>query len=465
MMTEATKATEPNPLPLNVSLLIDEQSSVTVVPNSPYTVTWSSSNASSCAGSIETGTSSPSTWRIITPNSGGSSHDSASSDGVIYTLTCLGVDGQSITQTAKVLVAAPPTAAQWPEPPGAPLGDVRREMEPFFAVAGLDAVTWLSGDLLGRYLYGPQAPEILHGSGRIRGPSSVGRQRISCSYVASLDGLGVILVAGQSNAANNAQADADGKFYATGSPVYNLSIDDSRCYLAKEPLLGTNGDGQSFALPLADDLIRAGVFKAVLLVPIAVGSTYIEQWRPSANYLFARFDAAIRDLKDVGLQPSLILWHQGEGNGGRYINNDRPDGTPLTITSSIATAGTLSWMQSFFELVARIRELGAGAPIFVAVATSCGDPATSPEIQLAQTKVTDSAWGIYAGPNTDAIKFSLRRSDDHCHFSSEGNVAHAQAWLEKLEKYVASHPLPSPVLQRPSHDWILELVSSLPSPF
>jgi hypothetical protein len=434
--------------PLTVSLLVNEQSSVTLRPNAVFAVTWSSSNASACAGSIQIGNSQTKPWEGITPNSSGSARGSAPVDGVIYTLTCSGFDGQLITRTAKVLITAPPELTQLPDPPGAPVGDVRREMEPFYAAAGPDVVGWLSDDSLGVYLYGSQATAVLQGTGSIIGESIVGHQNIPCNSVAFLDDLGVILVAGQSNAGNSAQADADGKFYASSSPVYNLNIDDAKCYIAKAPLLGANGGAQSFALPLADDLIKAGVFKAILLVPIAVSGSFIEQWRPSANFLFKRFETAISDLRNIGLQPSLILWHQGESNAGSYICSDTLDGEPLTVTPAIALAGTLNWMQSFFEIVARIRGLRVDAPIFVAVATSSGNPTISREIQLAQTKVTDPAWGIYPGPNTDAMEFSLRRSDDQCHFSSEGNIAHAQLWSDILQRYVASHSLPPSVIAK-----------------
>jgi hypothetical protein len=445
--------------PLTVSLLVNGQSSVTLRPNAVFTITWSSFNASSCAGSIQIGKSEPRPWEGITPNSSGASGGSAPVDGVIYTLTCIGSDGQSITRTARVLTTALQAFAKFPDPPSAPVGDVSREMEPFYAAAGPDAVAWLSGDLLGRYLYGSQAPTVLHGAGSIIGESTEGRQSVSSSSVASLDGLGVILVAGQSNAANSAEADADGKYYTSSSPVYNLNIDDTKCYIAKAPLLGTNGGEQAFALPLADGLIEAGIFKAVLLVPIAVSGSFIEQWRPSADFLFKRFDTAINELRNIGLQPSLILWHQGESNAGAYLNSATLDGTPLTITPAVELAGTLNWMQSFLEIVGRIRELQIDAPVFVAVATLSGNTTISHEIQLAQMKVTDPAWGIYPGPNTDAMEPALRRDDDHCHFSSEGNIAHAQMWSNILRRYVASHSLPPSALQNPNRKLLGKLQS------
>lgn len=335
--------------------------------------------------------------------------------------------------------ASPTTGANsvgWPTAPGA--STVDGEMAPFLEYSGPGPASWLQGDKLGNYLYGPHAQEILHGTGGGFGDTgnTSGRTLVSCADIAQLPGLAVILVAGQSNGANSASGE---QIFTTNNPIYNFNIGDGKCYGAKEPVLGTDkkdANSQAFILPLASHLVDAGLFKTVLIVPVNVSGTLIEEWRPDGGKYFNRIKTAIDAIKNNGLAPTFILWHQGEGNAGGFIHSNTPDpgSYHIDITPDLELAGTLNWMQNFFKIVAAIRAQGVTAPVFPALATRCGDSQTSSVIRKAQTSVVDAVWGIYQGPDTDAI--DLRRSDDGCHFNSAGNLAHAQAWFNVLRQYV-----------------------------
>jgi Carbohydrate esterase, sialic acid-specific acetylesterase len=414
-------------------------------PGKAYVLEWSSSNAASCLMSYR-GEGQQGSYAVA-PNTPGQN----SSDLVgWYTLQCIGRNGQSTSKTATIVQ----TPSPWPAtPPGGETVD--EQMAPFIVAGGAGAIRWLEGDALGELLYGSDAHLYLHRIDQAATGDPIGREKVSCASIPRT-ALAVILIAGQSNASNSAPADGNGKYYSTHNPVYNLNIGDGKCYVAKNPLLGSDSrldtnqqpSAQSFALPVASALIEAGLYKRVLVVPIAVSGTLIEQWIPSpprtpGASLFNRFVSAINYLKDVGLTPTFILWHQGEGNSGPLMVHGRRG----TLTTDLERAATLSWMRNFLHIVAALRGMGVDAPVFVAKATICGGEEAGAIIRKAQGGVVDRAWKIFPGPDTDAIDLALRH--DGCHFSHEGNLVHAQKWYEVLRDFVGRSPDEPPALTQP----------------
>jgi hypothetical protein len=401
-------------------------------PGQAYMLEWSSRNAASCSMSYQ-GSSQRDSYPIAANTS------SARRTVLVgwYTLRCTGKNGQSAAKTAVIAH----TPSPWPAaPPAAPT--VEEQMAPFIVAAGAGTVRWLQGDALGELLYEGDAHKYLHRMDQAATGDPAGRKQVRCADIPR-ERLAVILIAGQSNAANSASADAHGRYYATTKPVYNLNIGDGKCYVAENPILGADARldsnqtpiDQSFALPLAAALIEGGHYERVLLVPIAVSGTLIEQWAPSpprtpgASH-FRRFVAAIEHLKGAGLAPTFVLWHQGEGNSGPLVVPKLRH----ALTPDIRQAATLSWMRNFLHMVAALRYMGVAAPVFVAKATVCGGSGPGAEIRRAQASVVDPAWSIFAGPDTDAIGQALRR--DGCHFSHEGNLVHARKWYEVLRDFV-----------------------------
>jgi hypothetical protein len=252
------------------------------------------------------------------------------------------------------------------------------------------------------------------------------------------DGLAVLLIAGQSNAHNTTQPN---DLYFPHRPFFNLNINDGQCYLAGAQALGTTGEGSAFALPLGDELIDSGLFAQVLIVPIAIGGTYIEEWRPDGGRYFARFERAIRQLAALQLAPTFVLWHQGEGNAGPLITKKtfglfgaNFNHRPVEITPDLREAAKLGYMRHFFNIVARLRALGVSAPVMPAVVTICGTRISEPAIRAAQESLPDSTWGIYQGPNTDMIDLTARY--DFCHFNSRGIQLVARQWSRLIRDLV-----------------------------
>lgn len=216
----------------------------------------------------------------------------------------------------------------------------------------------------------------------------------------------VALVFGQSNAANFGESPRVARL-----GVYNLYR--GYFYRARDPLRGANGEGGSVWTRLGDKLIAEKLFDRVIFVPAAVGATEIAQWAPDGA-LHPLILKAIEDAQRRRLKITHLLWHQGESDAVLYTSKT-------------------DYKQRFLAMLASIRAHGVDAPVFVAVATRCGQYPVNNEIAAAQRELVDPSLGIYPGPNTDLLDESYRY--DTCHFSNEGLDAHASLWVQRLKAY------------------------------
>ena len=332
--------------------------------------------------------------------------------------------------------------------------DVEAKMAQFEAGADAEAIALARGPMAPGGLLAQLMPAQRYA--QISDPNdfggvgnSAGRREVPCASLAELRAA-VILISGQSNAANRADLDSDGRAFRIDRPIFNFNFADEKCYRAENPLLGADGPYQSFALPLAAQLIDARIFRRVLLVPIAVAGTLIEEWAPPSGHHWVRFSRSVAGLNRLGLQPHFILWHQGEGNAGFLTagaNSLQPARTiGPNASQTTRDALRLSYIRSFLRIVDGLRTLGVSAPILPAVATLCGTGQVSPDIRAAQLSLPDAGWNIHAGPDTDELGLAYRSSNDGCHFSHEGNQVHARKWLEVLQAHLALHPLHSRVV-------------------
>lgn len=214
--------------------------------------------------------------------------------------------------------------------------------------------------------------------------------------------VAVLLIAGQSNAGNYASE----RFIAPPT-VANFNVYDGRCYAAADPLLGTSGTGGNFATLLGADLVKRGHFDAVIVVPIAIGGTYIRQWIPD-GIMHRRLLVAIERLRRANLTITHVLWQQGEADH--------------QIASGAA------YLSMFEDIFLSIRRYGVFAPIYVAISTYCGQ--ANAEITKAQHELPDAARGILPGPDTDIIGEPFRA--DNCHFNGQGARLQATFWRDAL---------------------------------
>jgi hypothetical protein len=214
----------------------------------------------------------------------------------------------------------------------------------------------------------------------------------------------VALVFGQSNAANFGESP-----HRSVSGVYNLY--NGYLYYARDPLRGANGEGGSVWTRLGDQLITAKIYDTVIFVPAAVGGTEIARWAPDGD-LHPLIIKAIESAQKRGLKITHLLWHQGESDA--YLHTSKKN-----------------YQAHFMAMLADIRSHGVDAPIFVSIATHCGQYPVNSEIQTAQADLVNPSLGIFAGPNTDSLGDNERI--EGCHFSNDGLEKHAELWVQQLK--------------------------------
>ncbi|HEX4411547.1 MAG TPA: sialate O-acetylesterase [Xanthobacteraceae bacterium] len=238
---------------------------------------------------------------------------------------------------------------------------------------------------------------------------TAGRREVSTAMFSPSSDAAVVLGVGQSNIAN--ECDPHGRYEARGE-VYNFNFFDGRCYTAKDPLLGASVDGSNPLTRLGDVLLDRGMYRRVLLVPIAHGGTYARDWAPS-GMMFPRLQWALERLKACGIQITHVLWQQGEAEA-RHSDADAQE-----------------WMRNFMAVAGAIRAAGVDAPIYVAQCTiCCNDP--NERIRGAQRAVVDKVAGIFAGPDIDTIGRDGRH--DGCHLSADGLQRAAALWCDAIER-------------------------------
>jgi len=215
----------------------------------------------------------------------------------------------------------------------------------------------------------------------------------------------VLFAGGQSNAANYGQLPI-----APRDAVFNFNWFDGRCYLARDPLLGPDGNGGSVWTRIGDLLAARGRYDQVLIVPVAVGGSALRRWIPGGD-LHSRIVAAKLQLDAAGIRVTHVLWHQGE--------RDAELDTPAD-----------QYIEQFGAFVDGLRELGIDAPVYAAVATACGGPGRE-SLRAAQRALPERFAGVHPGPDTDTLD-RLEQRYDACHFSDSGLDAHARLWLDAV---------------------------------
>jgi len=217
----------------------------------------------------------------------------------------------------------------------------------------------------------------------------------------------VFLIMGQSNGGNHGETR-----HQSEGRVFNFNPFDGLFYRASDPLLGATGTGGSPWCLLGDHLIKAGFARSVLFLPLCVGGATIKEWAPGGPY-HHRMTFSIGRLRDAGLSPSHVLWHQGEAD---------------VLCGSSAD----EYVKSFWSLVDSLRRFNIDAPIYVATATFFAIPkgyeARQMVIRKAQTSLIDPNRGIFRGPDTDLIRDRF----DGCHLGDRGLRDHARAWAKAL---------------------------------
>ncbi len=211
----------------------------------------------------------------------------------------------------------------------------------------------------------------------------------------SLD-TGVLLIIGQSNSANTAA-----KKYTTEYSGKVVNYFEGRCFDASSPLLGATGQGGEFLTPLADNLVRSGIYKNVVIITSSINSSLIARWERDGDLN----KMLIKTLREAAFYYPMItdvIYHQGEAD---YNHTTRD-----------------AYTASFRSLVASLLEIKVTAPIFISVATRCAqqDWESDNSIAIAQRSLVDNKH-IFLGLDSDDI-IELGDRFDGCHFNETGQM-------------------------------------------
>jgi hypothetical protein len=222
------------------------------------------------------------------------------------------------------------------------------------------------------------------------------------------DSVAIIVVLGQSNAANY----GTGRYAATEA-VDNFDPGSGRCFSAIDPLLGADGSGSSFVTRLGDILVESGRFKRAIIVSIGVGGASVSDL--TSTYL-NRIENLIKKLRREGLTPTHFLFEQGETDASQ-------DTTESQYLASLST------------LVRKFRSAGYRAPFYVAQASKCDEvhPKNRRTIRNAQADAVDRNLNIRRGPDIDMIG-NGGRARGNCHMNEMGTLAQAALWAAFIRR-------------------------------
>ena len=220
----------------------------------------------------------------------------------------------------------------------------------------------------------------------------------------------VVLTMRQSNAGNSNSAP-----YTPHNQGKIFCYYDGKLFLTKDPLIGDQGTGGSVWPRLADMLIDRNIYKRIIIIPIAVGKTSIQDW--STGFCHDKLVAALADLNLHKIKLTHVLWHQGEANNG----------SPKAY-----------YKQQLGLIVNTIKTHGQTAPFYVSIATYSPEARSKPlgidtVIQNAQKEFIADNNNVLYGANTDTIIHAIDRFDAY-HFSEIGVKKYAASWLTALQQ-------------------------------
>ena len=239
------------------------------------------------------------------------------------------------------------------------------------------------------------------------------KERASSTIQGDRSRTAVVVTLGQSHAANH----GGGQYTATKC-VDNFNVYEGSCYHAADPLLGASGEGGNFATRFGDMVIQHGLFDRVIIAPIAIGGTRVEQWAEEGLFN-RRILALVRRLRDASLTPDFIFWQQGEGNRG------------------VVDPGGHQYRKNLSEVVQTFRRFGVDAPFFIALAGddfSLGGPAQQ-YVRLGQLSAIHPELGTYFGPDANII--GREHYSDSDHLTESGLSLLATMWVDALTDFLA----------------------------
>jgi hypothetical protein len=218
--------------------------------------------------------------------------------------------------------------------------------------------------------------------------------------------VGVFIVFGQSNTTNS-----ESDLYASKSNVFYVY--KNKFYKYSDPVLGIDGKGGTVWGLLGDKLIQQGKYDCVVFKCVGRGGTSVIEWQPGTE-LYERIINGNNELKLLGLTPTAVLFHQGEGD-----NKYRP-----------YFYQTKDYYTDFLKINNALRKENITAPIYVSI-VSLGNSPKDTAITNAQNKLIRTVKGIRRGVNTDSLVGRKYRYDE-THLNYLGSQIVSDLWFKCL---------------------------------
>lgn len=221
---------------------------------------------------------------------------------------------------------------------------------------------------------------------------------------------GVFLIAGQSLAA----ASSEGLYTPSNSgKVDQINQMTGEMLVGADPLVGPS----VAAVPtqrattftrVADQLITAGKYDRVILIPSAMGGTTVKMWEDELYQLVIN---GYRRALALGIPVTAILWQQGE-------------------TDTVSGTSQSAYIASFNSMREKVVAAGCVAPWILAKSTYVPGGVTSAPVRAAITALVNGS-SLLAGPDTDALGSGYRYDDQH--WNAVGNAAAAAVWTPTIQ--------------------------------
>jgi hypothetical protein len=198
----------------------------------------------------------------------------------------------------------------------------------------------------------------------------------------------------------------------------NVSIGDGCRYFAKDPLLGTEGNGTgnlvgNFCGEFADKLLASNFCDYVNIVPFCIGSTTADDWAtgPLANHI------AVGGARifQAGLSLDGIIWYQGQA--------DVDLGTPAQAMATSVRRVAQNWRDAGYTDV----------PFFVGISAnySGANAGAVSAVRAGQIAACSNALKIYQGPDLD-LNTTPGNTYDGLHRNALGRSADATSWANAI---------------------------------
>jgi hypothetical protein len=218
---------------------------------------------------------------------------------------------------------------------------------------------------------------------------------------------GVILIFGQSNAANSGEY-----MYTTKYPSQTKSFFNGTCTSLSSPIIGASGEEGNFTVGLADKLIEKKIFDKILIANISIGGSSIMRWSENGNLNKLFFDN-LKRLEAI----DIIIFHHGERDVEIGLTKDQ-------------------YKNAFLSIKEQVTKTHHGAPIFLGISTICGQY-QQPENQIHKglKELVDNK-KIYLGVNADNILNKMdRRERAGCHLSFLGQEKIINEYSKSIINY------------------------------